>query len=506
MSTPEKDYAKLHEISRNARTLAGVASLLEWDQETHMPPDGAAIRAEQLKTLAGIVHKEKTSKKFQQALNKLIDLKTGKVVDGLNAPQKAALREWRRDFLKDTALPTKFVKDFAKLSSQAQLVWRDAKKENAFHRFAPFLDKIVAMNRKKAEYLGYKNHPYDALLDLYEPEATAEEVGMLFQHLKDAIMDLLKKITSAKQVDDSFLKGNFEKNQQIELGIKVLQDMGYDLKKGRLDISAHPFSSACHPTDSRVTTRIHLDSPISNISVVLHEGGHGMYEMGLPQEHYGSPLGESISLGIHESQSRWWETRIGQSKAFWSYFLPILKEKFKGKFESVTLDQVYKAINKVEPSFIRVEADEVTYPLHVILRFELEKALIEGSLKVRDLPVAWNKKMEELLGIVPPTNREGCLQDIHWSMGSMGYFPTYSLGNMYAGQLFEKFSLDHPDWEKKVSQGNFAFIKEWLSQNIYQHGRRFTPKELIQHVTGKPFTAQPYIEYLNKKYKEIYPF
>ena len=505
MSTSLKDYSKLHELSRHARTLTGIAFLLEWDQETYMPPAGAGIRSEQLKTLAGLTHKEKTSKKYAKALSRLIDLPSGKILsDHLPPPQQAALREWRRDYFHDTALPTKFVKDFAKLSSQAQLVWRDAKKENAFQLFAPFLDKIVSMNRKKAEYLGYKDHPYDALLDLYEPEATAAEVGKLFSDLRTSIVSLLKKITAARQIDDSFLKGQFDSSKQLELGIKILEMMGYEMKRGRLDVSTHPFSSACHPTDSRVTTRLMQDYALSNIFVVLHEGGHGMYEMGLPEEHYGSPLGEAASFGIHESQSRFWETRIGQSKAFWTYFLPILKKEFPGKFDQVTLEAFYKAVNRVKPSFIRVEADEVTYPLHVILRFEMEKALLEGSLKVRDVPDAWNAKMGELLGLTPKTNAEGCLQDIHWSMGAMGYFPTYTLGNMYAAQLFETFAIAHPDWEKKVAAGDFAFIKTWLSKNIYQHGRRFSPKELIQEATKKPFSAAPYSDYLNKKYKEIY--
>lgn len=499
----QKNYQKLHELSRHAKILGGIASLLEWDQETYMPAAGAANRAEQVKTLAGIVHKERTGKKYGSALSKLIDLKTGETAPDLTEEQRAALKEWRRDFIRDTALPNKFVKDFAKLSSQAQLVWREARKENAYQRFAPFLDKLITMNRKMADYLGYQEHPYDALLDHYEPEATAKDVGALFGDLKTHISTLIKKIAATKQIDDHFLNGQFEQEKQLKLGRLLLEKMGYDMERGRLDISSHPFSSASHPTDSRVTTRIHPSSVISNISVVLHEGGHGMYEMGLPVEHYGSPLGEAASLGVHESQSRWWETRIGQSRGFWQHFLPIVQAEFP-QLAKLTLDEVYRAVNKVEPTFIRVEADEVTYPLHVVLRFEIEKALVEGSLKVRDVPAAWNQKMEELLGIRPPTNTEGCLQDIHWSMGAMGYFPTYTLGNMYASQLFETFAKQHPDWEKKVASGDFAFIKDWLSKNIYQHGRRFRPKELIQKVTGKPFNAHSYIDYLNKKYREIY--
>lgn len=500
-----KDYENLHKISTHAKTLAGVSSLLEWDQETYMPPEGAQNRANQIKALAGIIHKEKTSRKFASALGKLIDLKKGKIAaKGLTSEQQAAVKMWRRDYLHDVALPKSFVEQFAKLTSQAQLAWREAKSNNAFQQFAPFLDKIVAMCRKKADYLGYREHPYDALLDLYEPEATAKEIKNLFALLSSQIVSVLKKIKSVKQIDDRFLHGNFPQDPQLELGKRILQDMGYEMTKGRLDLSTHPFSSASHPTDSRVTTRIHPTSVISNISVVLHEGGHGMYEMGLPTGQYGSPLGEAISLGVHESQSRWWETRIGQSKPFWKYYFPILQKTFKGKFDAISLEAFYRAVNKVEPSLIRVEADEVTYSLHVILRFELETALIEGSLRIRDLPDAWNEKMQQLLGITPKTASEGCLQDIHWSMGGFGYFPTYTLGNLYASHLFLGFEKAHPDWEKRVEEGELHFIKEWLQEHVYRHGRRYTAQELLKNATGSAFTSDAYVQYIKKKYQEIY--
>lgn len=499
----QKDYQKLHELSRNARTLASISSLMDWDHETFMPPGAADFRADQLKIMAGLVHKAKTSKNFAAVLGKLIDLKTGKTkAKGLSDEQKSALREWRRDYLHDNALPQSFVKEFAKLTSKAQLVWRNAKNGNDFSLFAPYLEKIVAMSRKKADYLGYQDNPYDALLDLYEPEAKYKDIKREFTSLKKSITTLLKKITAAKQVDDSFLHGKFNHEKQLKFGRMILDAMGYDKQFGRLDLSTHPFSCSCHPTDSRITTRIHPTSLISNISVVLHEGGHSLYEMGLPPEQYGSPLGEAISLGVHESQSRWWETRIGQSKAFWEYYLPLLKKEFK--LDKYNLDTFYKAINKVEPSFIRVEADEVTYPLHVILRFELEAALIEGSLKVKEVPEAWNAKMKELLGIIPKSNAEGCLQDVHWSMGGLGYFPTYTLGNMYAAHLFLPFEKAHPDWEKRVAKGELSFIKNWLSKNVYQHGRRYTSHELLQLASGKPFSADAYIKYLNDKYFKIY--
>lgn len=504
MTTTQKDFQKLLKLSKHAQILQGISSLLNWDQETYMPSGASPIRAEQMETMAGIIHREKTSRKFQTALSKLTDIKTGTILaKDLSPHQAAAVKEWRRDFLHDTALPSKFVEEFAKVTSQAIIAWRSARKENAFQKFAPFLEKIISLNRKKAELLGYKDHPYDALLDLYEPEMTTKEVTTLFSKLRETLTPMIKKMAQ-QPLDNQFLFGDWDHAKQIAFSHQLLHALGYDLDKGRLDFSTHPFSSASHPTDSRITTRIHPTSLMSNILAVLHETGHALYEMGLPQEHYGSPLGESRSLGIHESQSRWWETRIGLSKPFWQYFFPLLKETFKGQLDHVTLDAFYRAINKVKPGFIRIEADEVTYPIHVILRFELEKALIEGSLNVREIPEAWNSKMEEYLGILPSSNAEGCLQDIHWSLGAFGYFPTYTLGNLYAAHLFEAFEKEHPEWEKSAASGELGFIKAWLHEHIYQHGRRYSTHELLKKATGHPFSANAYINYLKKKYGAIY--
>lgn len=504
MKTAEKDYQKLFEISKHTRILHGIVSLLDWDQETYMPSGSAGIRAEQLETMAGIIHREKTSRKFANALSKLVDIRTGKIkTKALSPQQMASLREWRRDYLQDTALPTKFVEEFAKVTSQAIIAWRTAKKDNAFQQFAPYLDRIVQLNRKKAELLGYQNHPYDALLNLYEPDVKTDEVDALFSRLRTQLTPLIKKM-ARQPVEDRFLYGQWDHAKQMDFSHKLLDAMDYDKDKGRVDFSAHPFSSASHPTDSRITTRIHPESLMSNIAAILHEAGHALYEMGLPQNLYGTPLGDSRSLGVHESQSRWWETRIGLSRPFWQYFFPLLKETFKEQLEPITLDAFYRAINKVEPSFIRIEADEVTYPLHIILRFELEKGLIEGSLNVRDVPEAWNAKMEEYLGLIPSTNVEGCLQDIHWSMGAFGYFPTYTLGNLYAAHLFESFAKDYPDWEKQVAAGQLGFIKLWLHEKVYQHGKRYTTQELLIQATGKEFSANSYLHYLKKKYSTLY--
>jgi carboxypeptidase Taq len=506
MKPAEQDFQKIVELSKHARILQGIVSILDWDQETYMPPGSTGIRSEQLETMAGIIHREKTSRKFATALSKLIDIPTGKLKSkNLTPQQMASAREWRRDYLHDTALTSKFVEEFAKVTSQAVIAWRTAKKENAFQQFAPYLDRIVQLCRKKTDLLGYQKHPYDALLDQYEPDITTQEVSALFSKLRSQLTPLIKKM-APQPVEDRFLFGQWDQAKQMIFSHKLLDAMGYDQHKGRVDFSAHPFSSSSHPTDSRITTRIHPESLMSNIFAILHEGGHALYEMGLPQNHYGTPLGEARSLGVHESQSRWWETRIGLSKPFWQYFFPLLKETFKGQLDQITLDTFYRAINKVEPSFIRIEADEVTYPLHIILRFELEKGLIEGSLNVRDIPDAWNTKMEEYLGIIPSTNAEGCLQDIHWSMGALGYFPTYTLGNLYAAHLFEAFVKDHADWEKQVAAGRLEFIKLWLHDQVYQYGRFYTTQELLKKATGKAFSAEAYLQYLKKKYAALYAF
>lgn len=505
MTQEQEDYQKIHDLAKHSRVLQGVISLLDWDQETYMPASAAAIRSEQIKTLTGLVHREKTSRPFKDALEKLIDIESGELkCPGISPRQGAALREWRRDYIIDTALPSAFVEEFAQLTSESILVWREAKKNNAFLQFAPYLDRIISLNRRKADYLGYKEHPYDALIDLYEPKVTTGEVTTLFHELRNKITPLLKKITSAHQVDNAFLFGSWDQDKQIAFSYQILDAIGYDKTKGRIDFSSHPFSSSSHPSDSRITTRIHPTSLMSNIMVILHEAGHSLYEMGLPPEEYGTPLGDARSLGVHESQSRWWETRIGLSRGFWKYFLPKLKDTFKSQLDTVSLDIFYRAINKVSPSLIRVEADEVTYPLHVILRFELEKALIDGSMTSREIPEAWNAKMNAMLGVAPSTNSEGCLQDIHWAMGAFGYFPTYTLGNLYASQLFESFEEQYPGWEGHVAAGEFEFIRLWLHENIYQHGRRFTTHELMHQATGKPFSADAYISYLTGKYDSIY--
>lgn len=499
-------YDQLVEFSREIATWGSVSCILEWDQETYMPKDAIELRSAQNSLVTSHTHKLKVSAKYTKLLKALINIETAEILDpALDAPKQAAVKIWRRDYLKSIRIPQSYIKTFVTTTTKACSAWADARKTSHFKTFAPHLEKIVKLNQKRAAYLGFKDSPYDALLDLYEPDCTAQKLTPLFNALKAGLKTLLHKITAATPPDRSFLKQPFDTKAQFEFGKQLLAAMGFSHDASRLDISSHPFCTSIYPHDIRMTTRLFENDAMSNIYSILHEGGHGLYGKNLPLEAFGTPLGEQVSLGIDESQSRFWETRIGRSLPFWTHFLPKLQTTFP-QLSTITLDQFFPAINLVEPSFIRVEADEVTYSLHIILRFEIEKMLIEGNLKVKDLPAVWNQKMEELFGITPSSDTVGCLQDIHWSMGSMGYFPTYALGNLYAAQFFEKFAHDHPDWETKVAQGNLLFISEWLKTHIHRYGRQYTPEELVMKVTGKPLSEKPYLDYLNKKFQSIYKF
>jgi len=505
------DYQKVLAISKVAALYTSVQSLLQWDQETYMPAEAIEYRALQAEAIASLLHKQKTSNKFSLALSKLIDLPTGLILDpNLSEPKRAALREWRRDYLQHTKLPAAFVRNLASTVAQATHVWANAKQHNDFASFAPYLEKIIGLNRKKADLLGYDEHPYDALLDLYEPDTKTAFIASLFTRLKGPLQKQLKRIMASPTYATALsaqdlLKRPFASDKQWQLAQKILQALGFKAQTSRLDHSTHPFCRRIAPRDVRMTTTILEDSLIPHLLAVLHEAGHGLYTEGLPAQHYGSPLGEDSSLGIHESQSRWWETRIGHALPFWQYFYPQLQAYFADPFQSISLKQFYGLINVVQPSLIRIHADEVTYNLHIILRFELECALIEGHLKVKELPEAWNAKMKQYLGISPSHYALGCLQDIHWSMGAFGYFPTYTLGNLYTAQFFIAFEQQYTTWQERVANGEFGFMRTWLKENIHQYGRQFMPREIIQRVTGQDLSEKPFLHYLETKYAEIYP-
>lgn len=499
-------YNTLCTLSKKFCMLDGISGLLGWDQETYMPQDAAPIRAQQKELLAELSHEVKTSAEFEAQLRKLVDLETGALLwKECDNRQARALRAYRRDFLRAKKLPTAFVKEFTRVASESIFVWEKAKTTNDFSLFQPHLKQIVDFLRKKADYIGYEKHPYDALLDEFEPGFKTEQVETLFAKLAKSIPALLQELVQRQKrrpLQEMHL--DLTEQEQMTICKSVLDAIGFNFSRGRLDLSSHPFSSAYHPFDSRITTRLESHGLCNQVLTTLHEAGHSFYEMGLPPEHYGTPLAEAISLGIHESQSRFWETQIGRSVPFWQFLYPRIMKLFPAKESLPPLEQFYKEISRVQPSFIRTDSDEVTYPLHVILRFEIEKELVEGKLQAAELPERWNQGMQTLFGITPKTNREGCLQDIHWSMGAFGYFPTYTLGNLFAAQMFGTFCKDHPNWEQQVRKGEFEFIRNWHEKNVHCHGRAYTSMELIEKITGAPLKVEPYLDYLTTKYENIF--
>lgn len=500
-----KNYQNLLAFAKKIALLSSTEALLSWDMETYMPKLGAEYRSDQVALLATLIHEKKSSKKFSSLLNSCIDVQSGDYkISDLDEDQKAALREWRKDFQKTIKLPKKFVEKFAKTTSTAINVWAQAKKQNDFQLFLPHLEKIVQLNIQKASLLGFDEDPYDALLDLFEPEMKVKKLDPIFFNLKNFLIQLLQKIQSKAQVNDSFLNDDYPADLQIKIGKKLFSLLQIDENNCRLDLSVHPFSTSIGPKDVRMTSRIQKDL-MSNLFSILHESGHSIYDMQLPKEYYGSPLSEAVSLGIHESQSRTWETLIGKSKSFCSLLLPILKE-FCNNLKNISINDFYRAINKVSPSFIRVEADEITYPLHIIVRYEIEKDLINKRIKAKDVPHFWNEKMEKYLTIKPKNDAEGALQDIHWSMGSIGYFPTYALGNIYAAHFFEGLKRDLPNYQQIIERGEFNIIKKWLFENIHRFGRKYSGEQLALRVTKEPLSEKAYTRYLNEKYSVIYGF
>ncbi len=505
LKTVEDLTTRLLEIQR----INSAASLLSWDQETYMPAGGGEARAEQISTLQGIAHEKLVSPEIEQLLASWVDPQTGEVRDSpgdtWDEPTRSLLREVWRDYSRAKKLPSHFVVTLSRECSLAQQVWAEAKENHAFSQFLPNLRTVLALKREEAEYLGYRDSPYDALLDVYEPGSTIAALRPLFVQIKGRLVPLLKKIQqSSVQIDDTILFHTFDQARQLEFGRMVLIAMGYDFERGRLDLAAHPFTTSFHPTDVRVTTRVHEHDLQSCLFSCIHEGGHGLYDQGLDLQYFGTPLGDSVSLGIHESQSRMWENCVGRSRAFWQFFYPMLQQTFHHQLRFLDGEQFYAAINRVKPSLIRVEADELTYNLHIMLRFEIEQDLIEGKTRAEDLPGIWNQKMEEYLGIVPSNDAEGVLQDVHWSLGAFGYFPTYTLGNLYSVQFYEQAKLEIPHLEDEIAAGQLMVLRRWLGQKIHRWGRMFTPDHLAQRVTGKSLDPEPFLSYVERKYGELY--
>ena len=489
--------------------LRDAATVLSWDQETYMPAGGGQARAEQIATLQTFAHDKFVSAETEELLSIWIDEATGlihtHVQPELDDTSQALLRETWRDFSQAKKLPSSFVNRLQRESSLAQQIWAEARKNNDFKSFVPNLRTLLALKIEEAKYLGFVDSPYDPLLDRYEPGATAGQLKPLFAKLRKRLVPLLQQVlNSSHKPNEGLLTQAFGTEKQLEFGRMVLEKMGYQFNRGRLDLSTHPFTTSFHPTDVRVTTRVFEHDLSSCLFSCIHEGGHGLYEQGLLPKYYGTPLAEPVSLGIHESQSRLWENCVGRSHSFWQHFYPLLQKTFPSQLREVLFDDFFAAINMVKPSLIRVEADELTYNLHIMVRFEIELALIEGQLQVEELPTAWNDKMQEYLGITPDQDAEGVLQDVHWSMGAFGYFPTYALGNLYASMFYDQALHDIPDLEDSMAQGSLLPLRDWLNKNIHQYARQFSSKEIVQRVTGHSLSSEPFLSYLESKFSKLY--
>ncbi|MDX8431050.1 MAG: carboxypeptidase M32 [Candidatus Algichlamydia australiensis] len=496
----QQDYNEIVEHFEEVHILESLSGLAYWDQEVYMPKKGLDLRTKQLAYLSGAIHEKQTDPLLGEKLAKLIDLDTGEILStSLSSSQMIALQEWRKDYLKREKLDPDFVKELTALVSQSIPRWIEAKENHDFAAFAPQLEQFVEISREKAELLGYEKHPYDALLNEYEPGMTTEKLDALFASIKRPLIELVKKSRTQAPSQETFL-GNFNPAKQIAFCNEILETMGLDLDRARLDRTHHPFTLGMHPNDIRLTTTDRPNDMKSVLSSTIHEGGHSLYYQGLPGELFHTPLGQDVSTGIHESQSRIWETCIGLSKPFWQYFFPKLQASFPESFQDLTFEEFYARMVEVSSSLIRIEADELTYTLHIILRYELEKELIAGTMSVSEIPEQWRAKMQEYLGVQPEHDGEGCLQDTHWAVGYFGYFPTYALGNMYAAQLFHALKKEHPNWEERVRNGDMHFIHDYLKENVHQYGRRFSPEALVKRATGEKLNAQYYIDYLSTKY------
>ena len=505
MPRKEKSLDRLREIDREILHVQHAIAALDWDQQTYMPAPSADERSEQLAILESVSHKRNTSSEIGELLALL-------GVDDGHPGGSAELYEMERAFVREinirygklVKLPESLVTAFARERSLAQAAWVKAKSADSFADFAPNLEKVVGFARETAECLGFEDHIYDALLDLYEPGMKSAQVTEIFSKLADNLSPLVTAIAGSKQVRSDFLHQEYPAGLQEQIGREIVKDIGFDFQQGRLDVSAHPFTTTLGPHDIRLTTNYDPLYLPKSLFGSIHEAGHGMYEQGISQELHGTILGEPVSLGIHESQSRSWENIVGRSLPFWKRYYPRAKELFPLQLNEVSLDEFYMGINRVEPSFIRIEADEVTYNLHIILRFELEKAVLSGDLTVRELPAAWNDLMEKLLGITPPTDAEGVLQDVHWSAGLFGYFPTYALGNLYGAQFAAQISDSVPDLDRRIENGDFEPILDWQRKNIHAFGRTYPAGELCEKATGSRLDPIHFVNYLNTKFKAIY--
>ena len=491
--------SKLKELLGEVSDLNKAASVLSWDQQVNMPPGGSEGRGQQLATLGKIAQEKFTA----DEIGKLLDDLKQEYADG-DSDDAAMIRVAARNYDKAVRVPAEFVAEQAIVSTKAFEAWVDARRKSDFSIFLPHLEKNVELVKKYVSFFPPADHPYDTLLDDYEPGMKTAEVKAIFDGLRPKQVKLIKAIAATKQVKDDFLHKKYNEKKLWDFGVNVITQYGYDWNRGRQDKAPHPFETSFNVNDVRITTRFEADNPMATLFSTFHESGHAMYEQGVNPAYERTPLANGTSLAVHESQSRMWENLVGRSLPFWEHFYPKLKKTFPSQLDGVSLKSFYKAINKVEPSFIRVNADEATYNLHIMLRLELEIGMVEGSIAIKDLPEIWNAKMQEYFGITPPNDAMGVLQDVHWSYGSIGYFSTYALGNLVSAQLWEKINKDISDLDDQIRLGNFSELLGWLRTKVHVHGHKYDPQDLVQMVTGSKITPEPYVRYLTKKYSEIY--
>jgi carboxypeptidase Taq len=496
-------YPQLVQSIRQIALLGSINSILGWDERVYLPAAGAELRADQQSMLARMTHEQFTAPRIGELIS---SVESSDLVRDPESDAAANVREWRREYDRATKIPATLVEELAHTEVLSQHAWVEARKNSNYPTFEPWLQKVIDLKKQEANCVGFKDHIYDALLDPFEPGETTANIRRVFESLRDPLIELIAKIRdSGKRAPVDLLERKVPANLHEKFARMGAEAIGFDFTAGRLDVSVHPFCTGIGPGDTRITTRYDEHSFVDAFFGVLHETGHALYEQGLPKKgHIGEPIADSISLGIHESQSRLWENFVGRSKAFWKFFLPKAKQLFGNTLADIDDRNWYWAINAVNPGFIRVEADEATYNLHVLLRFEMEQAMMAGDITTADIPALWNEKMRKYLNITPPDDAHGCLQDIHWSGGGIGYFPTYTLGNLYAAQWMEQAQQDLGDPDAMFSKGEFAPLLGWLREKIHRHGRRYRALELVKRITGKPLSAEPLLIHLRAKASDLY--
>ncbi len=493
-------YADYCNRMRKIADIKNAVAVLQWDQETYLPAKGAGFRGQQMATLSETAHEWAIASELGDLLGEL----NGR--GDLRPDERRNVALSLEDFSKQKKFTPEFIRLLSETASRSFHSWIAARSANSFALFEQDLDALLQLKRQEAELTGYDKHPYDALLDEFERGCTVALLDKTFLQVRQPLKDLLDRIGGQQQVDDSFLHQHYPKQQQWDFGMALIRQLGFDFDAGRQDISEHPFTTSFSRNDVRITTRIDENDFNHMTWSCIHETGHALYEQGLKEEYYGLPLGEYASLSIHESQSRLWENNIGRSRLWWEHEYPLLQKYFPAQLGDISLDRFYRGINKAGPSLIRTEADEVSYHFHVMIRYELEKGLIEGSIQARDIPARWKEQYAKYLGVKPPDDRTGCLQDVHWSHGSFGYFSTYSLGSFYAAQLYAAAAKQETSLLSGVGKGQTAPLLGWLRQNIHCYGRQYTSEELCELATGEPLNIQHFLSYLLDKYNNIYKF